>query len=51
MTTRELTATEHVLTAEFDDDTKNTLLHALTYSNCRNCAREAHKALHDVDGM
>ena len=51
MTTSELTATEHVLTAEFDEDTKNILLHALMYSDCRDCAREAHKALHDIDGM
>jgi hypothetical protein len=51
MTTHELTATEHVLTAEFEDDTKNILRHALMYADCRDCAREAHKALHDIGGM
>ncbi|CAN5627922.1 hypothetical protein BH09ACT8_BH09ACT8_61500 [soil metagenome] len=45
----ELTATEHVLASDFDDETKRILLHALTYSDCRDCVRQAHKALHDMD--
>lgn len=48
MTTSELTATERVLNSDFDDATKNILLHALMNADCRDCAREAHKALHDI---
>lgn len=51
MTTSELTATERVLTSDFDDETKGMLLHALMNSDCRDCARQAHKALHDFGGL
>lgn len=44
----ERTATEQVLGSEFDDRIKIILLRSLMHSECRDCAREAHKALHKL---
>ena len=46
----ELTATQHVMQSDFDDRTKAMFLQALMESKCRDCAREAHKALHTLEG-
>lgn len=45
----EQTATQRVLAADFDDQTKITLLRALMDSECRDCAKEAHKAMHKLE--
>ncbi len=46
----EQTATQRVVASDFDDRTKAMLLQALMNSECRDCAREAHKALHALEG-
>lgn len=46
----EVTPTKRVLESDFDDETKLIFLGALMSSPCRDCAREAHKALHRLDG-
>ena len=46
----DLTATQRVMNSDFDDDTKLMFLRALMNSECRECAKEAHKALHTIEG-
>jgi hypothetical protein len=46
----QLSATQRVLeTSEFDEETKVILLRALMASECTDCAKEAHKALHRLE--
>lgn len=47
---QEQTATQQVLNSDFDDRMKTMFLQALMNSECRDCAREAHKALHALEG-
>lgn len=46
----EPTATQRVVASGFDDETKIVFLRSLMGSECRECAREAHKALHKIEG-
>ena len=44
-----ITPTQRVVDSSFDNQTKIILLRALMSSECRDCAREAHKAMHKVE--
>jgi hypothetical protein len=46
---KEETATERIMTSELDAKTKVMMLRALMKSECRDCAKVAHKALHKVE--
>lgn len=46
----EQTATQRVMESDFDEQMKAMFLQALMRSECRDCAREAHKALHALEG-